>query len=448
MHRVEQAIKSAHETRALHIGVNILEQIPTYFAEQFPQRKAIIIADETTFKVSGRSVSELLHNAGVAQDEPFIFTEPDLHAEYHHVEQLVKALAQSEAIPVAVGAGTINDLTKLAAHYSNRPYFCIATAASMDGYSSFGASITYQGIKQNFDCPAPQVILADLEIIRNAPSELTASGYADLFAKVTAGADWILADELSIEAVEPTAWSIVQDGLQDALGSPAGALAGDVEAISSLIEGLMLGGFAMQWSRTTRCASGAEHQFSHLWDMEHHTHNGRAPSHGFKVGIATLYVSALYEQLLNHPVEQLDIEACCRLWPEWEQQEARAREMFAGTCLLETVLTEMYAKYITREALAQQLGLLKERWPILKERLIHQLVPSSEVKRRLQLVGAPVEPEDIGISRDRLRNSFLRAYHIRRRFTILDLAIRIGCFDLWLEKIFENNQIINNYGKN
>jgi len=245
-----------------------------------------------------------------------------------------------------------------------------------------------------------------------------------------------LADELGIEAIDPTAWSIVQDGLQDALAYPEGARNGEVEAITPLIEGLMLGGFAMQWSRTSRCASGAEHMFSHLWDMEHHTHNGETPSHGFKVGIATLYVSALYEQLLLHPIESLDIEACCRKWPEWEQQETCAKEMFADSDFLETVLTEMRAKYITKTELAKQLEMLKAKWPVIKERLSRQLLPSSEVKRRLQLVGAAVEPEDIGISRERLRNSFLRAYHLRQRFTILDLAMRTGCLEEWLEGMF------------
>jgi len=224
--------------------------------------------------------------------------------------------------------------------------------------------------------------------------------------------------------------------LHEALACPDGARTGAVEAISPLVEGLMLGGFAMQWSRTSRPASGAEHQFSHLWDMEHHTHNGKAPAHGFKVGIATLYLSALYEQLLHHPIEQLDIAACCTQWPEWEQQEARAKELFAETDFIDTVLTEIRAKYITKAALAQQLETLKTRWPVIKERLTRQLLPSTEVKRRLSLVGAPVNPEDIGIPIARLRNSFLRAQHLRRRFTILDLAVRTACLDLWLDRMF------------
>jgi len=436
MSKVEQALQSARETRVLQIGVNILKQFPELFAEQFPAKKAIIVADSTTYEVAGKAASELLRSVDISQETPFVFPASGLIAEYNHVENLENTLKQTDAIPVAVGSGTINDLTKLASFLTGRQYFCIATAASMDGYTSFGASISYRGDKQSFDCPAPQAVLADIEIIRCAPPEMTASGYADLFAKVPAGADWILADELGIEAIDPTAWSIVQDGLQDALAYPERARKGEVEAITSLIEGLMLGGFAMQWSRTSRCASGAEHMFSHLWDMEHHTHNGETPSHGFKVGIATLYTSALYEQLLRHPIERLDIETCCKQWPEWEQQEMRAKDMFADTDFYDKVLTEMRAKYITKTELAQQLETLKAKWPVIKERLSRQLLPTSEVKRRLQMVGAAVEPEDIGISKERLRKSFLRAYHLRQRFTILDLAMRTGCLDEWLGRMF------------
>ena len=72
----------------------------------------------------------------------------------------------------------------------------------------------------------------------------------------------------------------------------------------------MFGGFAMQSSKSSRPASGAEHQFSHLWDMQHHTHNGVAPSHGFKVGVATLavrmspFAERVIIELVKVPVDQ------------------------------------------------------------------------------------------------------------------------------------------------
>ena len=70
-----------------------------------------------------------------------------------------------------------------------------------------------------------------------------------------------------------------------------------------------------------------------------------------------------------------------------------------------------------------------------------QLIPYSEVKQRLQLVGAPTEPEEIGITRKRLRETFIRAQFIRRRFTVLDLAVRTGYMERWLEGLFSKGKI-------
>ena len=69
-----------------------------------------------------------------------------------------------------------------------------------------------------------------------------------------------------------------------------------------LVLGLLVSGLAMQWTKTSRVASGADHQFSHLWDMEHHTPQARAPAHGLKVGMGTLVSTALYECLLTLPL--------------------------------------------------------------------------------------------------------------------------------------------------
>jgi hypothetical protein len=35
----------------------------------------------------------------------------------------------------------------------------------------------------------------------------------------------------------------------------------------------------------------------------------------------------------------------------------------------------------------------------------------------------------------RLRASYRKAYHLRRRFTVLDLAVRTGTLDLALERL-------------
>ncbi|MBE0654961.1 MAG: sn-glycerol-1-phosphate dehydrogenase [Bacteroidales bacterium] len=436
MSRLSKILEAASETRALRIGQGIINEVPDLFKEQFPGRRAIIVADTTTYRVAGDEVFKLLKNAGISQEEPFIYPATDLYAEYTYIDQLTSALQNHDAIPIAVGSGTINDLTKLASHLTGRRYMCVATAASMDGYTAFGASITAKGAKQTFDCPAPLACLADIEIIRHAPEKMTASGYADLFAKVTAGADWILADALGVETIDKQAWSIIQDGLHDTHSNPQAIAAGNINAISKLTEGLMLGGFAMQRAKSSRPASGAEHQFSHLWNMEHLLNNGESISHGFQVSIGTLAILAFYEQVIRTPLNKLDIEACCRSWPTPEDSDAQALHMFAGTSFPSIGLQETRAKYLSSGELAVQLNHLKRNWDDIRTRLSNQIVSYSEAKKRLQIVGAPTEPEDIGMTRSRLRETFIRAQYIRRRFTVLDLAVRTGHLSKWLDELF------------
>ena len=367
-----------------------------------------------------------------------IFNEPGMHAEWKYIDRLDAVLAQTDAIAIAVGSGTINDTTKLSSYHNERPYMIVATAASMDGYVAFGASITKDGAKTTFPCSAPRAVVADIDVLATAPAAMTASGYADLFAKVPAGADWILADALEVEPIDPVAFSIVQGGLHDALADPEGARSGDPKALTDLIEGLMLGGFAMQaYPASSRPASGAEHQFSHLLNMENFVmKNGEPPSHGFQVSIGTLVSLSFYESLLASDIEGLDVEQCVNRWPSLEEQEQRALQMFADSDFPTLGATEVKAKYVTPDQLRRQLQLLQERWPETRERLKQQLVSVDEAVRRLKTVGAPTMPEDIDLPRARLRDSIIRAQHIRRRFTILDLGVRTGLLPQWTDRLF------------
>ena len=147
---VEEALASANETKALQIGSNILHHLPDLFRKSFGDNKAIVVCDQTTWKVAGSKVTEELNSGGIPVIEPFVFDSPKPYAEFDNVIKLEDALKNNDAIPVVVGSGTLNDLTKLAAFRTNREYMCVASAASMDGYTAYGASITYQGSKQTF----------------------------------------------------------------------------------------------------------------------------------------------------------------------------------------------------------------------------------------------------------------------------------------------------------
>ena len=434
--QIAAALAAATDTSAMEIGIDILDRVPQMFVEQFPAKRALIVADENTWRAAGEAVYGYLQSAGVECEEPFIFTDPHLHAEWRFIEMLDERLAKSDAIPVSVGSGTINDLCKLCSYHQSRPYMCVATAASVDGYSSFGASITYKNMKQTFTCPAPKAILADVGVMAKAPKEMTAAGYADLAAKIPAGAEWIVADFVGSEPIHDAAWHISQDGLMAALSDPEGVAALKPEAIAPFVEGLMLSGFAMQAARSSRPASCTDHLFSHLWNMRNHTYQGVTPSHGFQVSVGTLMMCAMFDQMYKSDFTQLDVDAAVAAWKSADQVRHEAEELFAGEAFAELGVMEVMAKYDDKEGVRRQLNLVKANWPDLKAKLQAQCYTFDQMYRSLSIVGAPVKPEDVGISKAQMKSDVPFVRHIRRRYNMMDLGLRAGLLDTWVDGVF------------
>lgn len=434
--QIAAALAAATDTSAMEIGIDILDRVPQMFVEQFPAKRALIVADENTWRAAGEAVYGYLQSAGVECEEPFIFTDPHLHAEWRFIEMLDERLAKSDAIPVSVGSGTINDLCKLCSYHQSRPYMCVATAASVDGYSSFGASITYKNMKQTFTCPAPKAILADVGVMAKAPKEMTAAGYADLAAKIPAGAEWIIADFVGSEPIHDAAWHISQDGLKAALSDPEGVAALKPEAIAPFVEGLMLSGFAMQAARSSRPASCTDHLFSHLWNMRNHTYQGVTPSHGFQVSVGTLMMCAMFDQMYKSDFTQLDVDAAVAAWKSADQVRHEAEELFAGEAFAELGVTEIMAKYDDKDEVRRQLNLVKANWPDLKAKLQAQCYTFDQMYRSLSIVGAPVKPEDVGISKAQMKSDVPFVRHIRRRYNMMDLGLRAGLLDTWVDGVF------------
>ena len=430
------ALKIATDTKAFELGEGVLHRAPALFKEYFPNRKAVIVADNNTWKAAGEAVDASMREAGIPC-ERFLIEEEEFHADWPYVERIDEMLDRTGAVAVAVGSGVINDLCKLASFHHGQSYLCVATAASVDGYSSSGAVVSRDGAKLNIETHAPLVILADVGVLAAAPKEMTAAGYADLAAKIPAGAEWMIADLFGTEPIIPAAWNVFMNDLDAMLADPEGVAAGKPEAIASLFAGLTLSGIAMQVAKSSRPASGMEHQFSHFWDMEDLEFEGKHVSHGFKVGIGTLASTASLELLLAAPIESLDIDACVAKWKSWEETEKEILRIFDGKPgFIDRALTETKNKYVDKEGLRRELTAFKAAWPELKERIRKQIIPFEEVRRRLKLVGAPYEPEQLGVSRARFRDTFAKIPYMRSRFSNIDIAYRCGFMDEWLERLF------------
>ena len=401
------------ETELFVLEKGALSSVPAVCREIFPGCRPWLIADGNTWRAAGEKLQNILRNAGLEPLEPYLY--PDrivLHADEAWVEPLRQAMVPG-ALPVAVGGGTINDIVKRTSGVAGVPYCCIPTAPSVDGYTSSGAAMTVKGLKQTLPCPAPRAIVADVEVLHSAPREMAAAGYADLAAKIPAGAEWLIADTLGIEPIRQDVWDLVQVELKRQIA--------DFTNLDGIFEGLGATGFAMQAYHDSRPASGAEHLCSHVWEME-----GVAASHGFKVGLGTLATTLLMEHVFTFTREEL------------AEKMTAPRSRNERECEVTTLLSKgiygsaaavAMAKFLEGEALERRRQLILDNWEALRRRVKAQLLPFAQLRRLLHDAGCPVTPEELGISYADFLHGIRTAQLIRKRYTILDVFDECGIMD-------------------
>ncbi len=195
-------------------------------------------------------------------------------------------------------------------------------------------------------------------------------------------------------------------------------------------------GLAIQVSGSTRCASGSEHQFSHLWEMRGLEHAGELVSHGNKVGFGTIFSTALYERMLAHDWSALDVDAAVARWPSWTSIETEIQAMDDSPELIARALEECQAKYIDPDTLRERLETFRTTWPDLRTRISSQLLPATTVRDLLVEGGGPTEPAQIGLTLAQVKASYLPARRIRRRYTVYDIAYELGVFEQLVDEVF------------
>ena len=177
---IETALKTATETREILFDRDAVSRTGELFARVFPGKKVLVVADGNTYGACGDAVVKSLKDAGVEfAADPYIFPgTPTLYGDYDNVSKLREVIRPlgDETVVCSIASGTLNDIAKLASGELGREYMNVCTAASVDGFASFGASISRDGFKITRNCPAPAALVADLEVMANAPQRLTATG--------------------------------------------------------------------------------------------------------------------------------------------------------------------------------------------------------------------------------------------------------------------------------
>ena len=424
---IRDAVARSANVAEVLIGRGALAEAGVLFSRHFTG-PAVLMADEKGWGAAGAAVEAALTAAGIACRRHVIPALPRPKPTVDLAGSL-RAVLQPGETPIAIGSGVMNDVVKHAAFNLGIPYMCVATAASMDGYTSAGAPLSDKGFKITIPCRPAKVLLADLDVIAAAPAEMTGWGYGDLAGKVPAGGDWIIADALGIEAIDTVAWPMVQDGLEGWLSQPDRIAAGDRNAVEGLFLGLTLVGLAMEAHGSSRPASGADHQIAHLWEMDDLHHGGERVSHGACVAVGTMTALRMYDWLLTRDLSTIDPARRAAEAPSLAAKEAEIRDRFGPGEIAERAIVETRAKHIEGAALQARLTRLRDTWPDLSARLRSRLWTADRMAQHLARAGAPVEAEDIGVDTAYLYRTILKARFLRSRYTVLDLLDEVGLLD-------------------
>lgn len=284
------ACGKAHEitVKGIWIEPDALKRLPELAAENGWKHPAVL-SDENTWEAAGERAASLLPGSARV-----ILNPENLHADEHGVEAARERLPETDVL-IAAGAGTIHDITRYLAHERGIPFLSVPTAASVDGFVSTVAAMTWHGCKKTMPAVAPLYVIADSDVFAKAPARLNASGFSDLLGKYTALADWRISHIVTGEPLCQRVYDMEMQALHRVCACLDSIRHGEREGCEELMYGLLLSGLAMQMVGNSRPASGAEHHMSHLWEMEV-LNPGLDAYHGEKVGVGLLLTARRYHQ--------------------------------------------------------------------------------------------------------------------------------------------------------
>jgi glycerol-1-phosphate dehydrogenase [NAD(P)+] len=331
-----------------------------------------------------------------------------------HVEASV---AEAEAIAarthaathlVAVGSGTVNDLVKYAAFISKKPYFCLPTAPSMNGYLSPTASLHAEGKKQSLSAAPPQAVWIAKDVLASAPWELIAAGVGDSLCRSTVQCDWLLSHLLLGTAYDASLFTPMLPHEQWLMDHPESLLNREEQAITHLMQLLLLGGEAMDKAGSSAPASQGEHMIAHAMENGQRT----APLHGHAIAVTTLTMARLQAEILSHPTLQLVMP----------QPDPQALENRWGAQATEQYLAATAHKILAPEQLTPLNQRLAKDWPAIAEQIRALHVPAKSLENLYRTLTLPTLPEDVGWDTAVYHQTLPLVRFTRERFTFLDLA--------------------------
>ena len=428
----------AHHTmyvKYLNVGsgaVNYVADAVRAIGAKYP----MVVCAPDTYEPAAKKVDELLTLADI-KHKTFIIPDQGLEklepAEFT-TGSVVLNFDQNCDLIIGVGSGVVNDTCRVVSTTAKIPELIIGTAPSMDGYASASSSMVVNNIKQSLALKAPEGIILDTDIMKNAPMKLLAAGLGDMLAKYTALCEWKLAKLLRGEAYCEEVAALVQNALDKVVSNASGLKDRDPAAVEAVAEGLVSSGIGMAFVGHSRPASGLDHYFSHAWEMMALSRGKDYELHGIQVGLGTLYAVMMLQKLKTIKPTLEHVEEANKKFSK-EAWEANIHRVFGPTA---DGIIAMEARLQKNEpnGRLERAKKIIDNWDEVV-RIIDESVPSVETIRKIMVdAGLPTSYEGIDVTKQDAIDAFVCSRDIRDKYLTSSLIWDIGYMDEfaeWLE---------------
>lgn len=414
--------KHLAELNIVVIEQNALEKVPVFMREH-RYCKAFVISDAITYQIAGEKICRLLEDSGL-EYVSYIFTEKRFIPDERALGQLMVSFSTAVDLIIAVGTGSINDLCRFASYKWKIPFMIAATAPPMDGFASSIAALSVNNYKTTFEAHTPQAVIADTDILKNAPVSMIAAGLGDTLGKYTCLCDWKLSHLINGEYYCDRVVAMVYQCVKRAHENVELIADRNEKAVKSIMEALVLTGVAMSFVGNSRPASGCEHHLSHFWETRLQQ-MGRPPIlHGLQVGLGTVLILKAAELLRTKEIDFSFAREKARSYSfeEWKKKiEAVYKDAADGVIEL-----ERHAQKHNIQKRLKRIDKIEKEWNRICVILKEDMPSAEEMISILKKFDAPYLPGQKGLDDEMVWQALVYGMEIRERYTILQMAADLG----------------------
>jgi glycerol-1-phosphate dehydrogenase [NAD(P)+] len=412
-------------TRTILVEQGALERSAQLLARELGSRATLwVLSDENTEQAAGERWKSGLKAAAIRSR--VLPGSPRVVPSLELAQQLADEVRDaSPDLLVSIGSGVISDLVKKVSLDTRVPNWAVATAASVDAYTSATSAIRIGGYHYPVPTGVSETVICDLDVIGGAPREMFLAGLGDLLAKFLAYLDWNLSRIMTGEHYCALMSGEGLESARTALSAARGQAADPLAAARSLTDAVLTSGLAMQSLESSRSAASAEHTIAHFWEMAGAVGNEAFDLHGILAGAASRLVLHGYRRFYGQmatfrPDAESRLSAYAREKPWREALEPDLAPFIVK------VSEEMGHRRFDRSILAQRLERFersREEIMLLAGALLEELASAVGV---LEGMGYPFALAQLGISRESCMLPARSVRLLRSRYSSYDLAYEVG----------------------